>query len=145
MAKVPKPRQKRMRALLQTIVDGEQRELLQNPTNTEIRERLLTLPDAEVPSCVTIRRGKNTFMAANGSVEYGFQIGHREISEAGDWDCPNHNLSLDQTVAVLSSYADDDDAWRSLVAWQRRPMPTQPEPSFSRQLIGVIWDAFRRS
>ena len=134
-----------MRALLQTIVDGEERELLQNPTDAEIRDRLLALPDAEIPSCVTIRRGKNAFMAANGSVEHGFQIGYREISEAGDWDCSNHHLSLYQVVAVLSSYANDDDAWRSLVPWQRRPMPTQREPSFTRQLIGVIWEAFRRS
>jgi hypothetical protein len=145
MAKSSKHRQKRMRALLQTIVDGEQRDLLQNPTDAEIREQLLALPGAEVPSCVTIRRGKNTFMAANGSVEYGFQIGHQEVSEAGVWDCPNHHLSLNEVVAVLSSYADDDDAWCSLVPWERRPIPTQPEPSFTRQLLRVIWEAFSRS
>ena len=130
---------------MQTIVDGEERELLQNPTDAEIRARLLTLPGPETPACVTIRRAKNTFMAANGSVEHGFQIGHREISEAGDWDCPNHHLSLDEVVAVLSSYANDDDAWRSLVLWDRRPMSRQQEPSFARQLLGVIWEAFRRS
>lgn len=134
-----------MRALLQTIVDGEQREVLQNPTDAEIRERLLSLPGPEVPSCITIRRGKNFFMAANGSAGCGFRVGHREISEAGDWDCPNHQLSLNDVVAVLSSYSDDNDAWRSLVPWKRCPIPTPPEPSFTGQLLRVIWEAFRRS
>ena len=68
-------------------------------------------------------------MAANGDEQCGFRIVHQELSAASVWECPDNSLTLDTVVAVLSSYADDDERWRTLVRWERRiEEPSREQP-----------------
>jgi hypothetical protein len=127
---------KRTRAVLENIFNGQARLRLQNPSDAEIRQQLLNPPEESVPEeqsipwCIVIRRSENSFMAANGDEQHGFRVSHRELSAAGDWECRDHSLSLDKVVAVLSSYADDDERWHTLVRWERRIEKSPREPLF---------------
>jgi hypothetical protein len=127
---------KRTRAVLENIFNGQVRLRLQNPSDAEIRQQLLNPPDESAPDehpipwCIATWRSENSFMAANGDEQHGFRVSHRELSAAGDWECPDHSLSLDTVVAVLSSYADYDERWRTLVRWERRIEELPRKPPF---------------
>jgi len=141
----PKSNKKRLRTLLLTCVGDAVSSRLQNPSNQEIEKQLLSIPGGRQISCIELHRSKGLFITAAGSVAEGFLVKHREFSEAGDWECPNHQLDIKVTINIIASYADGDDKWRELVDWRRCQPKKIEEPSFIGGLVGIVFEAFRNS
>ena len=115
---------KRRKAKLLKKVDYVEALVLQNPSDEEIRTQILSGPapddsGVEIVWAVGIEHSKTTFMAVAGHISCGFKITHQEISESGQWDCPNKALPIDDVMAVMSSYTDGTEDWLKLVDWER--------------------------
>jgi|GEM_PF-3613960 len=92
---------------------------IEQPTDAEIREELVSLPGGDQVSSVELRVTKTHYMAMAGSVREGFYARYEEFSEAGRWEATNHELSLDLATRILSEYRDGTETWHSLTMWQR--------------------------
>jgi hypothetical protein len=126
----------------------------QGPTDDEITNAIRGLPGG-VPSFVVLRKKKNHFMQASGSLADGYRLEYEEFSADGLWEhekSPEGEVDVDTVVRALTAYAGDNDSWRD-IPWKRLPKEVsdergrkaledwqakQPQPGFFRSLVGGI-------
>lgn len=117
---------KRRKVKLYTVQGTETKVSLQNPSDPEIREQLLSGPgpdeeEGEIVWAVFLHHSQNTFIGVAGHSSCGFSIQHQEISIDGQWESPNEALTIDEVMPILSSYVDGTDDWLQLADWKRVP------------------------
>jgi hypothetical protein len=113
---------------------------IQNPSDNEIAKAIQDMPGGE-NSFVILQKETETFIQVAGHEESGYLLEYWE-NKQGYYSTVT-DLSLDAVINVFKSYAQGDEAWRSVVSWEAmgeksgtKDQTKKSEPRFTKK--GII-------
>ena len=86
------------------------------PTPDAIQSRLRMLYDPKDE--FVLMKGAGHYLQCSGNPQIGFKVLYREGESDRYYRTAAKTVSLDQTIALYTSYLQQDERWRELVPWR---------------------------